>query len=288
MRIMTGHYDTALVIGLCKGSENPSNDTCTLMYADPFYQRSVGLTETMAAAFQMRLYMERYGITAEQCAKVAVKNLGNGLRNPYAHKKGRYTIDDILGSERLIDPLTALQVAPKSEGMVALILASAKKAKGIAEKPVWIKGFGSSLDNYYIGDRDLLNGQLKNAADRAYRMAGITDPEKKIDVAEITEPYAFQELMWYEGLGFCKEGEGGRLMDSGFTGMNGKLPVNPSGGVLANNPYVSRGLQRVVEAVLQIRGEAGERQVPKTVKTALAHGTHGYAGQCHAVAILGR
>jgi acetyl-CoA C-acetyltransferase len=77
-------------------------------------------------------------------------------------------------------------------------------------------------------------------------------------------------------------------MDSGFTGMNGRIPVNPSGGVLANNPYVSRGLQRVVEAVLQIRGEAGEKQVPKTVKTALAHGTHGYAGQCHAVAILGR
>jgi acetyl-CoA C-acetyltransferase len=242
----------------------------------------------MAAAFQMRLYMERYGITAEQCAKVAVKNLRNGLRNPYAHKKGRYTVDDILGSERLIDPLTALQVAPKSEGMVALILASAKKAKEIADKPVWIKGFGSSLDNYYVGDRDLLNGQLKNAAGRAYRMAGISDPEKKIDLAEITEPYAFQELMWYEGLGFCGEGEGGRLIDSGFTEMNGQIPVNPSGGVLANNPYVSRGLQRVVEAALQIRGEAGERQVPKTVKTALAHGTHGYAGQCHAVAILGR
>ena len=288
MRIMTGHYDTALIIGLCKGSENPPNDTCTLMYADPFYQRGVGLTETMAAALQMRLYMERYGITEEQCAKVAVKNLGNGLKNPYAHRKGRYTVDDILGSERLIDPLTALQVAPKSEGMVALILASAKKAKEIADKPVWIRGFGSSLDNYYVGDRDLLNGQLKSAADRAYKMAGITAPGKKIDVAEITEPYAFQELMWYEGLGFCGKGEGGRLMDSGFTGMSGQIPVNPSGGVLANNPYVSRGLQRVVEAVLQIRGEAGERQVPKTVKTALAHGTHGYAGQCHAVAILGR
>ena len=77
-------------------------------------------------------------------------------------------------------------------------------------------------------------------------------------------------------------------MDSGFTEMNGQIPVNPSGGVLANNPYVSRGLQRVVEAVLQVRGEAGERQVPKPVRTALAHGTHGYAGQCHAVAIVGR
>jgi len=288
MRIMSGHYDTALVIGLCKGSENPPNDTCTLMYADPFYQRGVGLTETMAAALQMRLYMERYGITEEQCARVAVKNLRNALQNPYAHKKGRYTIDDILGSPRLIDPLTALQVAPKSEGMVAMILASEKKAKDIGSKPVWIKGLGSSLDSYNLGDRDLLSGQLKNAADRAYAMAGIKDPRTKIDMAEITEPYAFQELMWCEGLGFCGEGEGGRLIDSGFTEMSGQIPVNPSGGVLANNPYVSRGLQRAVEAFLQIRGEAGERQVRKAVKTALVHGTHGYAGQCHAVAILGR
>ena len=288
MRIMSGHYDTALVIGLCKGSENPPNDTCTLMYADPFYQREVGLTETMAAALQMRLYMERYGITEEQCARVAVKNLRNALQNPYAHKKGRYTIDDILGSPRLIDPLTALQVAPKSEGMIAMILASEKKAKDMGSKPVWIKGFGSSLDSYNLGDRDLLGGQLKNAADRAYTMAGIKDPRTKIDMAEITEPYAFQELMWYEGLGFCGEGEGGRLIDSGFTEMSGQIPVNPSGGVLANNPYVSRGLQRAVEAFLQIRGEAGERQVRKAVKTALVHGTHGYAGQCHAVTILGR
>jgi acetyl-CoA C-acetyltransferase len=288
MRIMSGHYDTALVIGLCKGSENPPNDTCTLMYADPFYQREVGLTETMAAALQMRLYMERYGITEEQCARVAVKNLRNALQNPYAHKKGRYTIDDILGSPRLIDPLTALQVAPKSEGMVAMILASEKKAKDMGGKHVWIKGLGSSLDSYNLGDRDLLDGQLKNAAGRAYAMAGIKDPRTKIDMAEITEPYAFQELMWYEGLGFCGEGEGGRLIDSGFTEMSGQIPVNPSGGVLANNPYVSRGLQRAVEAFLQIRGEAGERQVRKAVKTALVHGTHGYAGQCHAVAILGR
>jgi acetyl-CoA C-acetyltransferase len=288
MRIMSGHYETALVIGLCKGSENPPNDTCTLMYADPFYQRDLGLTETMAAALQMRLYMERYGITAEQCARVAVKNLRNALGNPYAHKKGRYTVDDVLKSPRLIDPLTDLQVAPKSEGMVAMILASEKKAKDMGTKPVWLKGFGSSLDSYYLGDRDLLDGQLKSAAVRAYKMAGIKDPLKQIDMAEITEPYAFQELMWYEGLGLCREGDGGRLIESGFTEMNGQIPVNPSGGVLANNPYVSRGLQRAVEAFLQIRGEAGERQVPKAVKTALVHGTHGYAGQCHAVAILGR
>ena len=89
MRIMAGVYDTALVIGLCKGSENPPNDQCTLMFSDPFYQRTLGLNETIAAAMQMHLYMKLCGVSLEQCAKVAVKNLSNGLRNPYAHRKGR-------------------------------------------------------------------------------------------------------------------------------------------------------------------------------------------------------
>ncbi len=288
MRIMTGHYDTALVISLCKGSENPPLDTCTLMYSDPFYFRNVGLTETLAAALQMRLYMEKYRISEEQCAKVAVKNLRNALGNPYAHKKGRFTVEDVINSERIADPLTEMQCAPKSEGMVATILVSEEKAKKYTNKPVWIKGFGSSIDSYGIGDRELLNGQLRQAAKRAYKMAGIKNPLEDIDMAEVTEPYAFQELLWCEDLGFCRKGQGGKMIDSGMTEKNGEMPVNPSGGVLANNPYVSRGLQRAVEAFLQIRGEAGERQVEKKVKTALAHGVHGFAGQCHAVAILGR
>ncbi|MGC8604791.1 MAG: thiolase family protein, partial [Desulfomonilaceae bacterium] len=282
-----GKYDTALVVGLCKGSENPENDTCTHFYTDPFYQRELGLNETVAAAMQMRLYMERYGIAQEQCAKVTVKNLGNALRNPYAHKKGIYTVDDVLSSKMVIDPLTTMQIAPKSEGIVALILASEGKAKKLTSRPVWFKGYGSSLDTFNFGDRDLLNGQLKNAAARAYKMAGITNPLKEVDLAEITEPYAFQELLWCEDLGFCAPGEGGKFIDSGATQRDGSLPINASGGVLANNPYVSRGLQRAVESFLQIRGEAGEHQVDKKVKTALAHGTHGFAGQCHAVAILG-
>jgi acetyl-CoA C-acetyltransferase len=288
MRIMSGHYDTALVVALCKGSENPSNESCTLMYADPFYQRGVGLNETLAAALQMKLYMRKFKVTPEQCAKVAVKNLGNALGNPYAHRKGRYSVADVLKSEMIADPLTALQVAPKSEGIVAMLLASEEKAKKITNKPVWIKGFGSSLDMYNLGDRDLLKGQLRNAASRAYKMARISDPAKQIDLAEVSEPYAFQELLWMEDLGLCSPGEAGKLVDSGKTARDGALPVNPSGGVLANNPYVSRGLQRAVEAVLQLRGEAGECQVGKRVRTALAHGTHGFAGQCHAVAVLGR
>jgi len=286
MRILSGHYDTVLVTALVKGSENPDNDSITSFYADPFYLRPVGVNESVAAALQMRQYMERYKITEEQCAKVVVKNLGNALFNPYAHIKKRLTVDDVLKSERVYDPLKTYECAPKSDGVVSVLLASESRAKKMTGKPVWLKGYGCSMDYYNPGDRDLLNGQLPIAASRAYKMAGIKDPKKSIDVAEICEPYAFQELLWCEKIGFCGDGEGGKLIDRGKTQMNGELPVNPSGGVLALNPYPARGLYRVAEAALQIKGQAGEHQVDRKVKTALAHSTHGFAGQCHSVVIL--
>jgi acetyl-CoA C-acetyltransferase len=287
MRIMTGHYETALVLGICKGSENPETDMITHFIGDPFYQRQVGINETIAAALQMREYLDRYPVTEEQCAKVVVKNLGNALRNPNAHVRRRLSVDDVLNSKRVMDPLKELEIAPQSEGIIALLLASEEMAPKLTDRPIWFKGFGSSIDAYYLGDRDLLRGQLSNAAKRAYDMAGIGDPRREIDIAEITEPYAFQELLWYEGLGFCDEGEGGNLMDKGATQRDGEIPVNLSGGVLATNPYVSRGLFRLAEVFLQMRGQAGERQLDREIKCGLAHGVHGFAGQFHAVTIVG-
>lgn len=288
MRIMSGHFDTVLVTSIVKGSENAENDALTSFFADPFYLRPLGMNETTAAALQMRAYMQRYKITEEQCAKVVVKNLGNAVFNPHAHIKKKVSVEDVLNSKVICDPLKALECAPKSDGVVSIILASEDKAKELCDKPIWVKGFGSAMDHFNLGDRDLLNGQLPIAASHAYKMAGIRQPRKRIDMAEICEPYAFQELLWCEKLGFCDEGEGGKLIDSGETQMDGAFPINPSGGVLAMNPYVSRGMYRIVECALQIRGKAGEHQVDKKVKTALAHGTHGFAGQCHSVVILER
>jgi len=287
MRIASGHYDTALVVGICKGSENPENDEITYYFTDPFYQRQIGLNESVAAALQMQMYLNSTNATEEDCAAVVVKNLGNALRNPYAHKREKLSIEDVMNSGYVYTPLKRRECAPKSEGIVALLLASEEKAKKMTKKPVWILGFGTSMDRFYLGDRDLLNRQLINAAKKAYQMANISDPRKEIDVAEICEPYAFQELLWYEDLGFCEPGQGAKFLQSGATQMDGELPVNPSGGTLANNPYVTRGLIRAAEVALQIRGEAGEHQVDKPVKKGLAHGVHGFAGQCHSVLILG-
>lgn len=287
LRVLSGHFETAMVIALTKGSENPENDTVTSLYADPFYHRPLGINETTAAALQMRQYMERYGITAEQCALVTVKNLRNALFNPYAHIRKSVTVDEVLNSKVTADPLTTLQCAPKSDGIVAVLLAAEDTAKTLTDHPVWFRGYGSAMDTYTLGDRDLLHGTLPRAAQAAYTMARLEKPSEEIDVAEISEPYGFQELLWCEQLGLCSEGEGGRLIDSGTTHLGGRLPVNPSGGVLATNPYVARGLYRIAEAYWQITRKAGEHQVEKSVHTALAHSTHGFAGQSHTVVILG-
>ncbi|MCX5999103.1 MAG: thiolase family protein, partial [Chloroflexi bacterium] len=169
----------------------------------------------------------------------------------------------------------------------AMIIAREDKAKKLTNKPVWILGASNCYETHYLGDRDLADcDALVSAASKAYKMAGITDPSKEIDVAEISEEYSYQELLWTEGLGFCGRGEGGKLIDSGATRMGGRLPVNPSGGVLSGVPTVVAGMARVAEAVLQLRGEAGARQVPGA-KTALAHGVTGICGALQCVMVLG-
>jgi len=229
--------------------------------------------------------MERFGVTEEQAAKVVVKNLSNALNNPYASKKEKVTAEDVLKSEKLTYPIKKMDCAYESDATCAILLASEKRAKELTKTPVWVQGVGWSVDEYFIGDRDILNVPLKRAAMKAYKMADISKPIDEIDVAEICEPYSFQELLWYEQLGFCGDGEGGKFIDKGLPFMGGKLPVNPSGGVLAANAYVARGLIRIGEAALQVMGKARGRQVPG-VKTALAHSTHGLAGQHHSVIIL--
>ena len=116
-------------------------------------------------------------------------------------------------------------------------------------------------------------------------MAGITDPMNAVDVVELYDAFSYMEPLWLEGLGFCGPGEGGKLLDQGVTTMNGAMPVNPSGGVLSAHAMLVAGLARIVEAVLQLRGSAGFRQVPGA-KTALAHGINGPCGQSHCVWVL--
>ena len=210
------------------------------------------------------------------------------MNNPLAQEPMEISVEDVLSSKLLASPIRRLDTKPISDGACAMILAPSKRARKITKKPVWILGVSNCYEAHYLGDRDLAECEaLTKAARKAYKMAGIKKPWKEIDVAEISEEYSYQELLWMEGLLFCERGEAGKLIDSGKTKLGGKLPVNPSGGMLSGNPNAVSGMVRVAEAVLQLRGKAGARQVDGA-KMALAHGVTGICGQHQAVMILGK
>ncbi|HEY78366.1 MAG TPA: thiolase family protein [Dehalococcoidia bacterium] len=287
LEILSGHHDIIMVVSNTKESETSRGGIENCIF-DHIFLQPLGFDYLTAASLQAQRYMYKYGIQPEQCAKAAVKSRRNAKRNPYAQEPLSIDIDDVLGSRMLASPIRVLDSKPPvSDGACAIILASEKAAKKITDKPVWVRGIGNCYDAHYLGDRDLADcDSLALAAQRAYRMAGISDPLKEIDVAEISTEYSYQELLWTEGLGFCGRGEGGHLIDSGATQMKGELPINPSGGILAGNPFQVAGTARVAEAALQLRGEAGRRQI-KNAKTALAHGFYGPCGQSQCVIILG-
>jgi len=286
MRILSGSFGTTLVVAHIKGSESSMPHITNAMF-DPVCERMLGLDSISSSALQARAYMDTYGITEEQCAKVSVKNHKNAKNNPNAQLAMDITVKDVMKSRMLASPIKLFDCSPISDGACAIILANEKRAK-ISKKPVWVKGVGHCVEAYHLGDRDLADPiALKAAAKKAYSMAGIKNPLKEIDVAEIYDAFSYMELLWMEGLGFCAPGKAGQLIDKGATEMNGQLPVNPSGGVLSAHPVMVAGLVRIAEAALQLRGDAGKMQVDGA-KTALAHGINGPCGQSHCVWILGK
>lgn len=286
MRIAAGTYDLALSIAYGKSSEsNPHWQTNSIF--DPFYGQPMGMDAISFAALQANAYMNKYGIREEQAAKVVVKNRRNALNNPYAQLKMDITVEDVMKSPYLSTPIKKMDACPITDGACALILASERKARELTDRPVWIQGVGTCQEGFYPGVRDLTQSQsAKESAKAAYDMAGIKEPLKEFDVAEIYEAFSFQELMLYEALGLCGPGEGGRVIDEGKTEMGAALPVNPSGGVLSANPMVSTGLVRLAEAYLQLTGQAGPRQVAGARK-ALVHSTVGLCLQNNVVFVLG-
>jgi acetyl-CoA C-acetyltransferase len=281
--ILSGHSDLVLVMGHCKESQSESRNLITNMGFDPFYGRAVGLDYMNAAGLQARAYMAQSGVTDEHLARVVVRARQWAAKNPYANAREVLEHGKVMASPMVCDPIRQLHVYPVSDGAVGMLLASEERAKEFTDKPVWITGFANCMDSYFFGDRDLAsNFALKKAAARAYEKAGIQDPKKAIDVVEVMDAYAYQQPMWLEGLGFCAAGQGGRFIEEGGPG---KYKVNLSGGMLAGNPVIISGLYRAAEAALQLRGEAGDHQIPDAT-CALAQSTTGAAGQFHSVLIL--
>jgi acetyl-CoA C-acetyltransferase len=286
MRILSGSFDTALIVSHMKGSESIMNLITNAMF-DPIYQRALGVDATSSAALQARSYMEMSGATEEDFALVSVKNHKNAMNNPFAQLPMDISVDDVMASKKLAEPLKMLDCSPISDGGAAVILANEKGAKRFKSNPVWIKGVGYTSDSYNLGYRDLARSRaLTEASKKAYSMAGIKDPLKELDVCELYDAYSYMEPMWYEGIGLAGEGKGAQLVKSGETGMDGNLPVNPSGGVISAHPVLVAGLARLIEATLQVRGDADKRQI-KGAKTALAQGINGPCGQAHCIFVVG-
>ncbi len=204
-----------------------------------------------------REHMKRYGTTPLQFAKVAVKSHENASLNPYAQYRDTYSAEDILSSPMVAEPLTRLMCSPIGDGAAALVLCSEAKTKQLTTKPVWVSAsiLGSGKDRA-PGEP----GVTTRMAKKAYEMAGV-GPED-VDVIELHDASAPAELMEYEELGLCKVGEGGRMIDEGTTALTGRIPVNPSGGLLSKgHPIGATGCAQLTEIFWQLRGEAGDRQI---------------------------
>ncbi|TAK64784.1 MAG: thiolase family protein, partial [Dehalococcoidia bacterium] len=202
-------------------------------------------------------HMKRYGSTAVQFAKVAVKSHHNASLNPYAQYRETYSVEDILAAPMVAEPLTRLMCSPIGDGAAALILCSEEKAKQLTTKPVWVTAsvLGSGKDRA-PGEA----GVTTRMAEKAYKLAGVGPQD--LDVVELHDASAPAELMEYEELGLCKLGEGGKLIEDGVTEITGKIPVNPSGGLLSKgHPIGATGCAQLTEVFWQLRGQCGDRQV---------------------------
>jgi acetyl-CoA acetyltransferase len=280
-----GLTDCALAVGfekMEKGSlgakfmdrVNPMDKHMTLMLSLREYGAAPPAPQMFGNAG--REHMERYGTTAEQFAKIGVKNHAHSVNNPYSQFRDEYTLDDVLSSKMVYEPLTKLQCCPTSDGAGAAVLASEDfvRRHGLEKTAVEIAGMAMTTDFPSTFEEKscikLVGYDLtKKAAERAYEQSGL-GPEN-VDVIELHDCFSCNELITYEGLGLCPPGKGGELIDSGAVDYGGKWVVNPSGGLISKgHPLGATGLAQCAELNWQIRGLSEKRQVPGA-KVALQH-----------------
>ncbi len=270
MQIKTGQQDIVAASAFSKVS-NLSHHEHLISYAtDPVYIRPLNENPYFIAGLEMNRYLHESGTTREQCAAVVVKNKYNGLNNPQAVYGSKIDIDDVTSAPYLSEPLGIYDMSSHLDGSIVVLLASEEKAWELTDKPIWIKGIGwatdtPNLDSRLAGLGNALYAEL--ASQRAYEMAGISNPFQELDFAEIDDTFAYKELQHLEALKICGPGEAGKLLELGCFGPDGDFPVNVSGGSLgAGYLHEANGLQRIMETVLQLRGEAGKRQLPEVSK----------------------
>lgn len=258
----SGMFDKVLIIGWEKNSESDTTGAITTAF-DPIWDRQVFAGAISGLAVEAQAYMARYGATDRDGARVSVRDRKHAMNNPHAQLRKEVSLEDVLASPMLADPIHLLDVCPRSDGACAVIMASEDSAEKICPVPDWIWGTSAHNTYSYLGDVDW--GRLtsmEQCAREIFKKAGIQEPRKEVNVIEMYQPYSFAGLIWIEDMGIVGHGEAPRYVWDGNTDMGGELPINPSGGVIACNPIGATGLIRCAEAAMQVMGKAEGRQVP--------------------------
>ena len=238
------------------------------------WEQPYGHTLISKYAMAARRHMHEYGTTIEQLAQVAVSARANAALNTEAFVRDPITIDDVLDGPMIADPFTKLQCCIRSDGGAAVVLVAEDRAKDLAKAPVWVLGSGEASTHVSMSQwPDFTTGPAAIAGRMAFERAGVRPDE--IDIAEVYDAFTYMLLITMEDLGFCTKGEGGSFVEGGRLELGGALPTNTDGGGLSACHPGQRGLFLLVEAVKQLRGECGPRQVPDA-KLACVSATGGW------------
>ncbi len=291
--LLSGESNAVLVAGVEKLRDRAPQESIVKMMVEtghPYYQK--GFTAAGTFATYARRHMKEFSLTREDLAMVSVKNHLHGSMNPKAHHRKEITVEQVLSSPMVADPLSVMDSCPTTDGAAVLILVRAEDAHRYKGTPIFFKGMGMSVstgwDLPFFDDRcNFLSFRATQvAAQRAYQEADIQDPIREIDLAEVHDCFSIVELLTYEDLGFCAQGEARNFLKSGATTRDGEIPVNVSGGLLScGHPVGATGVRMVCEIVEHLRGQAGPRQI-SGAKTGLTHNIGG-PGAIASVLILG-
>ena len=273
--VASGNSDIVLVGGVEKMTDGADVTYALATAADQEYEVYQGVTFPGLYAMIARAHMYRYGTTREQLAAVAVKNHHNGALNPNAQFQREITVEQVINATLVADPLTILDSSPVSDGAACVILASEELAKSLKKPLIKILGSGAATDSLALHQREDITTlkAVKISAERAYKMAGINPSD--VDFAEVHDCFTIAEICILEELGFVEKGKGGLFIEEGHTSLEGKIPVNTSGGLKSKgHPVGATGIAQVFEVVEQLRNNAGKRQI-KNAKIGLAQNMGG-------------
>ena len=287
LQIETGQFDIAVVESRSKASNIVHPTSIEAFALDPVFVRPLEFHPAFVAGLEMRAYLEKTGNTERQAALVVEKNRRNAISNPLAAYPANICADDVLASQAVAEPLKQGEIARRADGAIVMVLARESLASRSSAQPVFINGIGWSQHTPNLEEREWHRAiYTENAAKMAYDMAGFKSASGQVDFAEVDDTFAYKELQHLEAIGLARRGESGIQLEQGAFDVNGELPVNVSGGHLGCGYTCDlSGLRSVLEVVLQLRGEAGRRQL-KSVKTGLAQSWRGLPTASGGVAVL--